>query len=170
MRCDGLRIFNRTAVFQIGRDPGGPKRVATRAFRKSGDARSAFDHAECIAARHRLWCQPPIAIDGAEEGTFLVTFDVRRRKVGIEIRLSIMMGRDLMAFSTFLVESEPPAFTVLKVVLHLHRDGGRDTCETINHHADEGPVAKTSDTSRIDGIDQGPGLRSGKNGSFSAFH
>jgi hypothetical protein len=48
----------------------------------------------------------------------------------------------VVALATLLVEAKPPAFALRVVVFDAHADDGADAGEAVDHHADEGAVAR----------------------------
>ena len=75
---NGLRVFQRAAVFEIGRYAGGSKRVATGGVGQGGDRRSPLDHMQHVKAR-----QTPFRLDGylcPHCGTGLPFFPARGRR------------------------------------------------------------------------------------------
>jgi len=55
---DGLRVLQRPAVFEIGGDAGGAKRMAASRVGQAGGLGPALDHVEHIEPGHSLFTQP----------------------------------------------------------------------------------------------------------------
>ena len=85
---------------------------------------------------------PDFPSDGAEERPLPVAGDARGLDVGVEVRLGVVVGGQLVELAALLVEPEPPPLAVGVVVLDLHAEHGRDAGEAEDHDADEGPVAE----------------------------
>jgi hypothetical protein len=69
MRRHGLRVFQRAAGFEIGRDPRGAKGMAADPYASAEIGGAALDHAPGVDAVHRRFGQHAGAADGgAEQG------------------------------------------------------------------------------------------------------
>jgi hypothetical protein len=80
MRRHGLRIFERAAGFEIGRDPRGAKRMATDPHTPPEIGGAALDHAPRVNPAHRRLRQyAPAADGGAESGSLAVVADAGLR-------------------------------------------------------------------------------------------
>ena len=55
---DGLGVLQRPAIFEIGGDAGGAKRMAAGRVGQAGGLGPALDHVEHIEPRHSLFAQP----------------------------------------------------------------------------------------------------------------
>jgi hypothetical protein len=70
---------------------------------------------------HRPIRQHPRSLDSRpEEGAFLLTVDIGRIKIFIQILFELVVRRHLVDLATFLVQPHPPALAIGKVVLNLH--------------------------------------------------
>jgi hypothetical protein len=92
----------------------------------------------------------PVLVDGPEEGAFLLTGDASRFDLSVDVRLGVVMSRDIMALPAFLVEPEPPPLSVLVIILDSHSGHRAYSGERKDHHADERPVAQARDAARVD--------------------
>src|SRR6266446_185007 len=118
------------------RDPGKSAEIASRINRReslggsygSTSSRASWpqgrgvDHSEGVVASHRGVGQLPTAGQRAEEGAFLLVGDACGFEVGVHVRLGVVVGGNLVAFAAFLVEPEPPSFSLLAIVFDPHAD------------------------------------------------
>jgi len=120
---DGLRVFDRAAIFKIRGDSCCAKSVAASRGREPGSAGATLNHSENIGAAGSLFGENfGFPASGAEEGSLLFLGPRKRLQVFVEIRFGVMVGRDFMKFSTLFVEPEPRALAVL--VVKRPRQGG----------------------------------------------
>ena len=75
-------------------------------------------------------------------GIFLNRKNVIIILMSIELIL-LAVNINLVAFSAFFVEPNPPPFAVLVVVFHFHVHDRAHAGEGVAHQADEGPIPKT---------------------------
>jgi hypothetical protein len=55
--------------------------------------------------------------------------------------------------AAFLVEADPPALAVGKIILDPHRDDGTDTGEGVGHDTDQGAIAQPDERRAVDAVD-----------------
>jgi hypothetical protein len=53
--------------------------------------------------------------------------------VFIEVGFELVMRRHFVALAAFLVDADPPAFAIGKIILDPHRDDGANTSKRIGH-------------------------------------
>ena len=83
----------------------------------------------------------PVAVDGAEEGAFLLAGDACRRDIGVQVILGVVVGGHLVPLAAFLVQAEPGPAAFGVIILDLHAEGGADAGEAEDHDGDQCPVA-----------------------------
>ena len=104
---------------------------------------AALDHGPGVDTVHRVFSEPTRATEGGPEQRALVHFpNARRFDIGIEIGFEIMMCRQIMAFTAFFVEPNPPAFALRAIVLDPHTDRGADPRKGKGHDADQRAIAQ----------------------------
>jgi hypothetical protein len=64
----------------------------------------------------------------------------------------------IVELAAFFVQTKPPAFSILVVVLDPHVDGSRNARKTVGHDADERAIAEPDDGIEFDGVDERSGL------------
>ena len=60
-----------------------------------------------------------------------------------KVLLKIVMARHLVAFTAFLVKSQPRPFALLEIVLNPHGRRRSDAREAVDHHPDQAPDPAT---------------------------
>src|SRR3954447_26361383 len=113
-----LRIFQRAAVIEVGRDTCRAEGVAPDPRPKAERRRAALHHAVRIDAMHWLVRQFTGAIrrSGTEEGTLASVADAGSVDVGVEIGFEIMVRWHFVALAAFLMQPDPPALALRIVV------------------------------------------------------
>ena len=155
MRRNRLGIFDCTSVFEIGGDSCGPEGVATGPKRQTNRPGPALDHPKSVVGGHAIACESSrAAIQRAKEGILAVTRNASGANVSVEVRLSIVMRRDLVVLAAFFVKAQPPALAVLPVVLHIHIQHRANAGKAEDKNADQSPVAQARDRFRVDAIEQ----------------
>src|SRR5271157_354167 len=165
-----LGVLYGTTILKISPDAGGPERVAARGRGECRRNGTAFNHPEYIRPGHGVHGQLPVLVHAAEERSLLFVGDAGRREVGVHVRLGIVVRGHFVALAAFLVQPEPPAFSILVVVLNPHMNGGAHAREREAHHSQEGAVPEADNRVGLDGVEKSPGLVRFKDGSLAAFH
>jgi hypothetical protein len=92
---DGLCVLQRTAVFQVRRDPGAPKGTVTAGGGEKGRLRPPLYHVADVKAAHGLVREPVSLVHAAEKPPLMVATDARSRDVGIQIAIKALGGTAL---------------------------------------------------------------------------
>lgn len=89
VRRDLLRVFERSAILEVGGDAGGAERVATDFGFDPGGSSSSADHSPGIRLVQGIGRESPTRCDRdrAEEGSLLLIPKLRRFAVGVEVLL-----------------------------------------------------------------------------------
>ena len=64
------------------------------------------------------------------------------------------MRRHFMALAAFLVQTDPPALALRKIVLDAHGDGRADAGKGEGHHRNQRPVAQADQRRRVDAVEK----------------
>src|SRR5229473_6140214 len=118
---DGLGMLEGPAVFEIGCDAGGAKRVAAGRVGQGGGLGSALDHMEYVESGHGFFAEPLALTHAAEQGALLVTGNTRRLDPGCQVSLQLGMAGHFVTLAAFLVQPQPQPLAVLKEVATFHR-------------------------------------------------
>jgi hypothetical protein len=170
VRRHSLGVFERAAGFKVGGDPGGAEGVAADLDLHAKLPGAALDHAPGVDPVHGRGRERAGAADrGAEQGALVVAGDAGGTNVLIEEGFELVMGRHLVALATFLVEADPPAFSVGEVVLDPHRHYCPDAGEGVGHDPDQRAVAQADEGRGVDALDQGAGLVGREHGGLAAL-
>ena len=172
VRGDGLRFLDRSAILQVSRDSGGPESVAACADGKPDAACPPFDHAKHVVGVHSALRDDParLAVECSEQGRVAIASDCRRVKIRVEICLGIMVRRNLVMLSTFLMKSQPPALPILPVVFDVHLHDGANTGERIDHNSDQRAVAKANQSCCVDAVEKFARLLRGEHRGLPVLH
>jgi hypothetical protein len=79
------------------------------------------------------------------------------------------MHRDFVEFAALFVQPEPPAFSVLVVVLHVEAGYRADPGKTVDHDPDQRSVPETDEGRAIDAFEEGPGILGSEDRCLSAL-
>ena len=89
---------------------------------------------------HSSPCQAPIAGECSKQRRLLLLSDAGCVHISIHELLGIVMGRNLVVPTPFLVQTEPHATALAIVVLDVHSNNGGNAGEAEHHHANESSV------------------------------
>ena len=87
---------------------------------------AALDHPKYVDAAHPTGAHPARARHRAPQGRVFLGRDPGRGEIGVKIGLRLVVDRDGVVLPAFFLEPDPPALTLLVVVLDAHADNGRD--------------------------------------------
>jgi hypothetical protein len=149
-----LRMFERTAVLEVGGDASSTKCVAAGGIGQGGRLSPPFDHRQDIFPPHRIVSKFVSFPNRAEERPFLVAPDLCGLYPSVQIFGEVVVARHLVVFTAFLMEPQPGTLAVFEIVLHVHRRCGPHAGEGKNHHADKGAVAQPAELARIDRVQE----------------
>ena len=170
MRGHCLRVFERAAGFEIGRDAGRAEHMAAELDLEARFGRAPADHLIGIDTMHRVFRQPAGLAGGrAEEGGLAGVADAGGGEIFIEELFELVMRRHIVALAAFLVQAQPPALAGGVIVLDLHGDDGTDAREGIGHHADERAIAQADERRGIEAFEQPAGLVFGQHRRLAAL-
>jgi hypothetical protein len=170
MRSHRLRVFERSAGFEIGGDARGAEGVTTDFDLQACVGRSTADHSVDVDAMHRQAGENArLANCRAEEGSTALAADPGGTNVLVEVGLELVVGRHLVPLSALLVESEPPALAFGVVVVDAHADHGADPGERVGHDGDQRAVAQTYHAGRIHALEELARLVGHQDGCLAAL-
>jgi hypothetical protein len=170
MRRHRLGIFEHAAGLKVGRNAGCPEAVAADLDLHAELRGATLNHAPGIDAVHRRRSERAGAADSrAEQGTFVVAGDAGGTNVLVEEGFELVVRRHFVALAAFLVEADPPALAIGKIILDPHRHDGADAGEGVGHHADQGAVAQADEGRGVDALDQHAGLVGREHGGLAAL-
>src|SRR5260370_19981835 len=89
---DGLGMLEGPAVFEIGCDAGGAKRVAAGRVGQGGGLGPALDHVQHIESRHGLFAKPLALAHTTEQWPFLIAGNSGRRNPGLQVLFKLRMA------------------------------------------------------------------------------
>src|SRR5260370_750837 len=115
-RCgvrDGWGVLERTAVLEVGGDPGGSERVAAGGIGQGSRFGPPFDHLEDVEARHQRAHKLVPLVHAAEQPALIVTPDASGLDVGVQVALKAWMAGHFVPLATFLVQPQHQPLTVL---------------------------------------------------------
>ena len=164
---DGLGVFDRAAVEQVGGDAGGAEGVAVGGDAQFCLAHPSLDHAEDIDAVHAVRGDGAALGHGAPQRGALFVSDPCGPKIGIEVFLGVVVSGDLVEFAALFVEAQPPALALLVVVFHVHADDGADPGEGVDHGGQQRPIPEPRGLGEVDRVEQRAGLAGGKHGGLA---
>ena len=72
-----------------------------------------------------------------------------------------------MELAALFVEAQPPALSLLVVVLDVHADHGAHAGEGVDHGGEQSPVAEPRGFFEVNRVEQGSGLAGGKHRCFA---
>lgn len=85
--------------------------------------RPALVHAQNVLPVHRPVGQLPALVDDPKERFFLSPGDSGGHEVSVGVSFGLVVGRDLVALPSLLVQPDPPTLPALVVVLRMNRRG-----------------------------------------------
>src|SRR5689334_6365499 len=103
---------------------------------------STLYHMQHIESGHWSIAEPVTFAHVAKERPLFITGNSSRADPGVQVLFKARVTGHFMALSTFFMQSQPPAFTMHKIVADLHPNGGADARETIDHRADECTISE----------------------------
>src|ERR1700726_4590787 len=98
-----LRVIERAAVGEVGRDPGGAERVAADRLRNAGSRGPSADHPPGIRLAHRLVGEQAAVVTPrrAEQPTLTILGDAGRIDVSVERLGQRVMARHRVVLAAF---------------------------------------------------------------------
>jgi hypothetical protein len=139
----GLRVFQHTAVAEIGGDASRTKcMVADRCVNAGGNC-TAADHAPGVRLRHGLLGQHRRIVPGAgaKQLAFAVFRDAGDIDVGAQCVGKRVVARHGVLLAALLVQQNLPACALRPQILHLHAQGRCDAGERVGEGGDQCAVA-----------------------------
>jgi hypothetical protein len=118
--------------------------MAAGGIGEGGSLGTALDHMQHIESGHHSVAEKIALAHGAEQWPLFVTGDSGRCNPGVQVLFEGRMTGHFMALTAFFMQSQPPAFTMLKIVADLHADGGTDPGEAVDHCANQRPVTQSN--------------------------
>jgi hypothetical protein len=98
----------------------------------------------------------PLA-DAAEQPALLISADIGGFDPAVQIFAKAMMARHLVALTAILVQPQPPALFVFKIITDTQGIGRTHAGEAENHQPNQSLVARPDELTGIDGIPAGGG-------------
>jgi len=154
MRRNLLGMFERATVLKISRNPSRAKSMTAGGIGKGGSLGAAFYHVKHVTAYHRIAGQLVAFFEAPEQRPLLIVADAGGSDPSVKIFVQAVMAGHLMPFAAFLMEPEPGAATLLKIVLHPQADDRADASEGVAHQPDQGAVTEADEFSSIDRFQQ----------------
>ena len=159
MRRHLLGDLEPAAILEVGGDAGRPEGVATDLGLDPGRKRPPANHPPDIGLEQGIAGQLARSpARRAEERSFPVLGDAGRLDVLVEVAVQIVVGRHRVLLAALLMQPDPAAAPLHKVVLDPHRNRGADAGKGVDHQADQRPIAQAGQGIGVDRIEQCPRL------------
>ncbi len=110
MRGDRLRMFERTAVEQIGSNSGRPEGVTVGGGAQRCLPAAPLDHAKHILSFHSYCAEAPLFDHAAPQRRAFLICQTTRVKIGVEIFFGLVMGRHVVVFAAFFMQPDHQRF------------------------------------------------------------
>lgn len=155
----GRGVLQRTAIFQIGRDPRRAKgMVANRRLDSGGECPPAH-HGMGIGLRQGIAAQlPGAAGNGPEQGPLGIRLDAGPHQVGMQVLLERVMAGHLVPLAAFLAQPHPQPVLLPVHVFHLHRQGGPDTGKRKHHQPNQRTIPEPDRRAHVNAVQQRTGF------------
>src|SRR5262245_57323377 len=115
-----LSFLQCSAIQQICRYSRSTEAVAADGISKPRGARPAFDYCERLTAVEAVLRQIPLPVERAKKGDALPTNASGRNHECVQVFFCLVMCRHVVPFPALLMQPEPPSFSLLEEVLHVH--------------------------------------------------